>query len=199
MLIPSESESSVPRSSSLPELAELDDPALIARCIQRDERAWETLVRRYRALVFSAALRTGLDEEGAGDVFQLVWLELHRSLERVRDAQALPRWLVVTTRRISYKHAMRNDRPVEGSLDELVDPAALPPEELQSLQTLQHFQKLIEDLGGTCAKLLPLLFLEEDQPDYRDISSRIGIAVGSIGPLRARCLERLRRKLEAGA
>lgn len=184
------------RTTSRSALRELDDPALVARCRENDERAWHTLVLRYRALVYSAALRTGLDQENAGDVFQQVWLELHRSLDRVRDAQALPRWLVVTTRRIAYKTAMRVDRPVEGALDELVDPAALPHEELQSLQSLQHLQELITSLGGTCAKLLPRLFFHEEQPDYKQISSEVGIAIGSIGPLRARCLDRLRKKLE---
>lgn len=178
-------------------LADLDDPALVALCIEDDPRAWETLVRRYRSLVYSAALRTGLDQESAGDVFQLVWLELHRSLDRLRDAQALPRWLVVTTRRIAYKHALRNDRPVEGALDELVDPTALAEEELQSLQTLHHLQHLVAGLGGTCAKLLPLLFFEDRRPEYREIAERVGISIGSIGPLRARCLDRLRKELEA--
>lgn len=185
------------RSSSSAALRDLDDPALVERCRGNDERAWQTLVMRYRALVYSAALRTGLDQESAGDVFQQVWLELHRSLDRVRDAQALPRWLVVTTRRIAYKTALRVDRPVEGALDELVDPAALPQEELESLQTLQQLQQHIASLGGTCAKLLPRLFLDEQQPDYKQISTEVGISIGSIGPLRARCLERLRKKLEA--
>ena len=151
---------------------------------------------RYRALVYSTALRTGVDAETAGDVFQQVWLELHRSLDRVRDAQALPRWLVVTTRRVAYKLATKHDAPIEGALDELVDPEALPEDELESLQELQTLREHIAAMGGTCARLLPLLFLDEDEPDYKSIAERAGIAVGSIGPLRARCLDRLRRRLE---
>ena len=188
----------MPRTSSRTPLGELDDPSLVSLCLDDDERAWRTLVERYRALVYSAALRTGLDEELAADVFQQVWLELHRSLERVRDAQALPRWLVVTTRRVAYKAALRNDRPVEGALEELVDPTALPSDELQSLQELQRIERLVAGLGGTCAKLLRLLFLDDTEPDYKEISERAGVAVGSIGPLRARCLGRLRRRLEEG-
>lgn len=184
------------RASSRPSLRDLDDPALVARCLEDDELAWTTLVTRYRALVYSTALRTGIDEETAGDVFQQVWIELHRSLDRVRDAQALPQWLIVTTRRVAYKVATKNDRPVEGALDEMVDPAALPGDELQELQDLQRIREHIEALGGTCARLLPLLFFDEREPDYRKISETAGVAVGSIGPLRARCLKRLRARLE---
>jgi RNA polymerase sigma factor (sigma-70 family) len=191
--------SSAAAAGTAPALADLDDPSLVALCREDDERAWQTLVRRYRSLVYSAALRTGLDQESAGDVFQLVWVELHRSLDRLRDGQALPRWLVVTTRRIAYKHALRNDRPIDGALDELVDPAALADDELQSLQTLQHLQHLVAGLGGTCARLLALLFLDDRRPDYREVARRAGISIGSIGPLRARCLERLRKELEASS
>lgn len=180
-----------PRAS----LNRLDDTALVARCLDDDDAAWSTLVRRYRALVYSTALRTGLDDESAADVFQQVWLELHRSMERLRDAVALPQWLIVTTRRVAYKTALKHDRPIEGVLDELVDPSGLPGDEFADLQSLQHLREHIEALGGSCARLLPLLFLDESEPDYAEIAARAGVAVGSIGPLRARCLGRLRRRL----
>ena len=177
----------------------LDDAQLVHRCRSGDESAWRILVRRYQALVYSTALRTGVDEELAGDVFQQVWLEVHRSLDRIRDPKALAKWLIVTTRRISYKAAARRDLPVEGVLEDLVDPRALAHEELEKWQTLQTLEMAISELGGTCAKLLRLLFLDEGEPKYEEIASRAGIAIGSIGPLRARCLSRLRERLTEDA
>lgn len=175
---------------------DVDDAALVARCLQDDEAAWRMLVTRYRSLVYSAALRAGLDDESSADAFQQVWIELHRSLDRLRDPQSLPKWLVVTTRRIAFKVARKYDRPLEGDFDQLIDPAALPSESLASLQRLQHLQAHVDALGGTCAKLLHLLFLDDRQLDYREISAEAEVAVGSIGPLRARCLKRLRQRLE---
>ena len=183
-------------TSTQQRLQALDDVALVELCRDGDDRAWRTIVRRYRSLVYSVALRAGLDDETAADVFQQTWIEFHRSLERIRDAQALPRWLAVTTRRVAYKAAIRADVPIEGSMDEMVDPAALPGEELASIQRLHELEVAIEALGGTCEKLLRRMFLDADEPNYEQISESVGIAVGSIGPLRSRCLGRLRRRLE---
>lgn len=177
----------------------IDDAVLVARCREGDESAWRMLVHRYKGLVYSAALRTGIDEEGAADVFQQVWVELHRSLDRLRDPQALPRWLAVTSRRIAYKVGTQRHQRVEGVLEEMVDPAQLPVEELEALQRLHRLQELVDSLGRSCSRLLTLLFLDPAEPSYKEIADNMGISIGSIGPKRARCLARLRSRLEEGA
>lgn len=176
-----------------------DDVALLSRCRQGDELAWNLLIDRYERLVWSVALRAGLDREVAVDVFQQVWLELHRSIDRIRDAKALPRWLIVSTRRLSYKLAAAGNRTVDGVLDEMVDPAALPDATVEDLDRTRWIEQGLQRLGDPCAKLLRLLFLHPRELPYQDIARRTGLAVGSIGPIRARCLTRLRRLLEASA
>ncbi len=173
-----------------------DDVVLVDRCRRGDERAWAQLVKKYRSLVYSAALRTGLDEEGANEVFQLVWTEVFQSLHRIRDAQALPRWLVVTSRRIAYKQALAGSKMVEGVFDDMVDPDRLPDDELESLQQRLAIEGFLDRLRKPCPQLLRLLFLNTSEPSYDEVSDALAIPIGSIGPTRSRCLNQLRRVME---
>lgn len=173
-----------------------DNHELVARCLEGDEKAWRTLVLRYRTLVYSLALRTGLDEEGAQEIFQQVWTELHRSLARLRDPQALPKWLAVSTRRLSYRYAMDRRRWVDGTFDEMVDPAKLPDDEVEDLELRQQIEDGMGKIDERCQELLRLLFFHSPPLSYPEISAKVGIARGSIGPIRARCLGRLRKVME---
>ena len=185
------------RPKRLPSTEELSDQTLLGQCADGDERAWTLLVARYENLVYSEALKVGLNEEDAGDVFQQVWLELHRSLPRIRNATGLPRWLIVATRRLSYKVAARARRLVPSITREMVDPGSLPDQELQDVESRLRLEQALDQLGGSCAELLRMLFLQSSKQSYEEISDRTGLAVGSIGPTRARCLARLKKILEA--
>jgi len=171
------------------------DSALLARCGEGDENAWRILVRRYQNLVYSTALETGLGPDDAADVFQETWLELHRSIPRIRNPEALPRWLIVASRRLSYKVATRKRRLVPGVSRDLVDPDALQDEQVEAMRTRQRLETALEALGGKCERLLRLLFFEPEKLPYETISRRTGLAIGSIGPIRGRCIARLRRIL----
>lgn len=172
------------------------DKRLLERCGQDDEDAWRLLVLRYQNLVYSTALNVGLEPDDAGDVFQEVWIELHRSIPRIRSPEALPRWLIVATRRLSYKVATRKRRLVAEVSKDLVDPATLPDELVEATKRRMLLDAALDRMGGRCEKLLRLLFFESDKLPYDEISKRTGLAIGSIGPIRARCLTRLRRLLE---
>lgn len=173
-----------------------DDAALIAACRDRDEDAWRTLTARYENLVYSTALNTGLDRESCGDVHQQVWLELYRSLHRIEEPRALPRWLIVTTRRLCYRQAAKHRRLVDEVEVDLVDPTPRADDTILALERRQRLSEALPRLGRRCRELLDLLFLREPKVPYRQVARRIGVAVGSIGSLRARCLEQLRLLME---
>ena len=174
----------------------VDDVSLIARCLRRDEEAWQTLTDRYQNLVYSTALDTGLDRESCADVYQQVWLELYRSLHRLQDPRALPRWLIVTTRRLSYRLASAQNRMVGEVERDLVDPTPRADESITALEGRQRLADALPRLERRCRELFEMLFLGEKKVAYRTIASRLGIAVGSIGSLRARCLDQLRMLVE---
>lgn len=60
-----------------------DDLCLIVACESGDQRAWGDLVERFSSTVRSAARSASSNEEGAEDLAQSIWAELHGL--RVRD------------------------------------------------------------------------------------------------------------------
>lgn len=179
------------------------DEALVRACRRGDEAAWEALVNRYRRLVYTVPLRAGLDEEAAADVFQRVFTALVERLDGISQPERLSAWLVTTARRETWR-MVRRRAPVlpTGSLDaesdeaeELADAAILPDDQLVRLEEQHAVRTAVAGLDQRCRDLMTMLFFRASPPSYVEISAALGIAIGSIGPIRARCLERVRRHL----
>jgi RNA polymerase sigma factor (sigma-70 family) len=193
----------VPTTSG-PKLDQLEDSVLIARCIDGEEAAWETLIRRYQRLIYSIPIRYGLGEEVAGDVFQSVCLVLIEHLATLKDRGKLASWLITTTTRECWRVTNRGRReapigeggdPAEDDrvLPELVDERPLAEEEQLRLEEQQLLREAVSRLGDRCRELVELLYYTEEKPSYEEVSRRLSMPVPSIGPTRARCLEKLRK------
>ena len=170
---------------------------LVTRARHGDQRAWDDLVERYAPLVWAICRRYQLGRADAEDVHQIIWLQLVSRLGKIRDPAALPGWLATTTRRecVRVLRAARGPRAAEPVPDTetIPDEQALTAE--QELLAAERHAALREALGR-----LPLSYqrligkLIEDPPlTYAQISAALNIPVGSIGPLRGRCLDQLRR------
>ncbi|MEW6743291.1 MAG: sigma-70 family RNA polymerase sigma factor [Planctomycetota bacterium] len=179
-----------------------DDAALVWRCLEGNAAAWETLIDRYRRLVFSVPVRLGLPPDDCADVFQGVSLALFKSLHTVRDLPRLSSWLITTTLRESQRVMRR--RPRETSLDSPADDDrgpqlgvdhTLPDAERIRIEEQALIRRGIAQLPPRCQSLLKALYYERPTPSYREIQERLGIPAGGIGPTRARCLEKLRALL----
>jgi RNA polymerase sigma factor (sigma-70 family) len=171
--------------------------ALVTRVGEGDQEAWNEIIERYAPLVWSICLRYKLDRQDIDDVGQSVWLLLVEHIGGLREAEALPGWLATTTRHECLRVLRAGQRR---------DHAGLPPEEqmLSDPEAVTVEQELIEaernaalraalaELPDRCRELVSML-ITDPPPAYTQISATLGIAVGSIGPIRARCLERLRR------
>ena len=170
---------------------------LVARARNGDELAWGALVELYAPLIWSVCRRYRLTRADAEDVAQVVWLYLAGQLGRIRDPEAIPAWLVTTTRRecIRVRRAGLRSCPAGYVLDAQDAPDDKSMTAEQELLVAERHAALREALGRLppgCRQLLTLLIADPPVP-YAEISARLGISVGSIGPSRARCLERLRR------
>lgn len=175
------------------DLGELADAELVHLCAGGDGRAWETIVRRYRRLIYAIPTRMGLEPEESDEVFQNTFVRLVERLETIRDPSLLRAWLVTTARRLSLD-SVRRRSAVEDSDDalrNLTDGAALPEEELSRLEDQHLVRRAFEQLPERCRDLLGLLYYTMEPPSYEAIGQRLRMPVGSIGPTRARCLERL--------
>lgn len=183
---------------------EQDDVALVHACLDEDAGAWRALVARYQRFVYAIALRCGLDESAAADVFQSVFERLHANLPQLRQPDRLQAWIGTTAKREALRLRQRAAREIAidpdqpGGLDDLPSDDPLPEVALAELQLLDRLRQALDRLDDRCRALLTAIFLEADEePAYREIAARLGMPIGSLGPTRARCLQKLRQLLLA--
>jgi RNA polymerase sigma factor (sigma-70 family) len=176
-----------------------DDPVvidLVTRARNGDKQAWDALVERYATLIWSICRRHRLGDDDAEDVGQSVWLQLVDQLDRIRDPAALPGWLATVTRRECLR-VLRAQGPLAAGY--VLDAETLSDEQAgtaeQELLAAERQAALLEAfqaLPPCCQRLIALL-IEDPPVPYAEISARLGTPVGSIGPNRGRCLDKLRR------
>ncbi len=158
------------------------------QCQSGDQRAWAALVERYSALVYAIASRNRFSPSDADDIFQAVFLRLHRALARLREPERLAAWLVTTARRECQRLGGRAHRATDTvDLDSLVS----DEDWVRAWEHRDLTREKLRELGSPCAELLAALFLDPSEPDYAEIADRLGMKPGSIGPTRGRCLRRL--------
>lgn len=181
------------------------DEEIIAACRSGNDDAWETLVRKYRRLVYAIPRRAGFDEDDSGEIFQQTFTILFRNIGRLRQPGQIQAWLVTTARRETIRlikkrrieRQMASDRD-EDHFDEdsaIPDNSFLPDEELLRIETQNRVRIAVESLDDKCRSLLEMLFYFDPPLAYSVISKRLGISEGSVGPTRARCLEKTLIKL----
>ena len=181
-----------------------DDATLVARCLQGQAAAWTALVQRYQRLVFAVVRRAGLDDHMAADVFQTVFARLLEHLPRLSQPDRLQAWIVTTAKRETLRTrdlARRNvsltretDDDAPGLEDTLADDAPLAEDALSDLQQLHLLRLGLDQLDERCRTLLLLVFRDEGEHlPYDEVGRRLGLPTGSVGPTRARCLDKLRR------
>jgi RNA polymerase sigma factor (sigma-70 family) len=175
------------------------DAELLAECRSGQGVAWDELVVRYGNLVYSVSRATGLSDADAADITQQTFCILHDSIDRLRPDTRLGPWLATVARRHSWRIRARQKREAPEAPDELTQRAEAvsreSPESVawEQLEWLHHGLSLMDE---RCRDLLTELYLRPDPASYEELAPRLGIAVGSIGPIRARCLEKLRNLLE---
>lgn len=164
---------------------------LLDGCRRGDPRAWASLLDDYERLVFSIPLRYGLSRDEAADISQVVFTTLLQSLDAIEDEERLSSWLATVARRQSWRVLERAKREV---FDAHV-PEPVVPDPTDEWDRLEWLYDGLLALDERCRSLLVALYLEEPA-SYAEVSRRLGRPIGSIGPTRARCLERLRSVLE---
>lgn len=177
---------------------ELTDAELVRACIDGDQQAWEQLVQRYQRLVYSIPRRSGLDQDAAAEVFQRVFTSLVEHLDGLERPERVSAWLVTAAKRESWRAARRPAAsraalaPEEHAAD-VPDSEVLAEDELVRLEEHATLRRAIDCLEDRCRELVYLMFYADEPLSYGEVAERLGIAEGSIGPIRGRCLERLRR------
>jgi RNA polymerase sigma factor (sigma-70 family) len=173
----------------VPSLAGHHDPAAAALCTRAaagDQGAWDDIVERYAPMVWSICTRFRLSDRDLENVTQNVWLLLVEQLGKLPEPAGLASWLAATTRRECLRAATsRGPEPLEPP------DAAVTGEEIIMAERNAALRAALAELPASCRPLMDMLV--SDPPySYAAISTALGIPVERIGPLRARCLERIR-------
>jgi RNA polymerase sigma factor (sigma-70 family) len=181
------------------------DIDLLARCRNGDAAAWRALVHRYERLVYTVGRRAGLDDHGTADLFQTVFARLVEHLPRLRDGSKLQAWIVTTARRevlLLWRRGQRtvsltpdNDDADESHAFDVADDSPIAEQALDELQQVEGVRRALDAMDARCRDLLMLVFRDdtEEALGYDEVGRRLGMPTGSVGPTRARCLDKLRK------
>jgi RNA polymerase sigma factor (sigma-70 family) len=174
------------------------DTRLVRECLRGSEDAWSALIDKYKNLIFSIPIKYGLSGDDAADIFQAVCLEMLTELRKLREPKALPKWIMQVTAHKCFHRKRQRNRIDDSDPEDIFKRQSTPARAEGILQEAEEEQRLREAIGelpSRCHKLIHMLFYEEPSRPYQEIAKTLGIATGSIGFIRQRCLERLQRRL----
>jgi len=175
------------------------DRELVAGCRRGSEENWNLLIEKYKNLIFSIPIRYGLSREEAADIFQSVCLDLTKELSRIKDPQALPKWLMQVTAHKCFHWKRCQGRNVSRDVEGVNIPEESIPAEaealLQEVQQEQALRGVMSLLPPRCRELIHMLFYEEPRRPYQEVAASLGLAAGSIGLLRQTCLDQMKKRL----
>lgn len=171
-----------------------DDSSLVRRALRGDASSWHELVERYSAYIYTLLRSARVPEGDQPDAFQYVFVELFKAMPKLERTDYLAPWIRQTT----IRHAVR----LRGKLstleqmpeDDLVSPDSVEDDYAQSERALM-VREAVQSLKDQCRTLIRLLFFAEEPLPYSQVAEKLGIAVGSIGQTRQRCLDALQKAL----
>ena len=174
------------------------DARLVRECLGGGEEAWCALISKYKNLIFSIPVKYGFSADESTDIFQAVCLELLSELPKLRKVKALPKWIMqITAHKCFHRKQQERRTEVSDPNDKQFEKStpARAEEILREAEDEQGLRQAMSELTPRCRQLVHMLFYDEPARPYQEIAETLGIAVGSIGFIRQRCLERLRKRL----
>lgn len=180
-----------------PQDATAEDEKLVQACLNGDEKAWNRLIDKYKRLIYSVPVKYGMSPDDAADIFQNVCIDLFTNLAKVRKIESLRSWLitVATHKCFHHKRQQRQDVELDAMEQEMAEEIAPAPAIIQEVEEEQAVRDAIQRLTPRCAELVKMLFFEQPPLPYTEVAQKLGLATGSIGFIRGRCLNRLQKIL----
>ncbi len=177
------------------------DEDLVAECLRGNEQAWSSVIDKYKKLVYSAPIKYRMSPQDAADIFQEVWVELYAELKNLRKPGALGGWLISVASHKCYQWKRRRlleaeQQQLNGADREPRSRELLFPEWKEQAERAQLLRDTVAALPERCQQMVQMLFYQDPPVPYADVARTLGLAQGSIGFIRGRCLDRLRARLE---
>jgi RNA polymerase sigma factor (sigma-70 family) len=192
---------SAPPQKAEVRLSRRPDEWLVKECLRGNEDAWNAILEKYQKLIYSVPIRYGLSVTDAGDIFQQVCVDVLESLTHLREPRSLAAWLIRIASHRCLQWTGRERRFQSFDFEAMADAGPVtretPDTVLHDLARGQAVHEAIAEIPARCQELIRMLFFEAPAIPYEQVALKLGIAKGSIGFIRMRCLTRLRTKLEA--
>src|SRR5271155_3544703 len=174
------------------------DERLVKECLAGNEEAWSLLIEKYKALIYSIPVKYRLPYHEAAEVFQATCVELLNRLPELREPRALPKWLMQVAHHQCYRWKQQQARLVSRDSEDLPVPEtpAIADTLVQQTQEEQMLREAMTALSPQCRRMMEMLFFETPARPYAGVAAELGLAPGSIGFIRQKCIQRLRRHLD---
>jgi RNA polymerase sigma factor (sigma-70 family) len=176
---------------------------LILACREGSKQAWEQLLDRYERLVYSIPLNYGLSAADADDIVQTTFIIFMESVDSLNRDSYLSAWLCTVAKRHTWRLLEKQRREQINPQEDLRETAVFIPDhrsqrQMERWEAVEWLEQGLALLDERCRELLlALYFSPSEQPAYSEIAELLDMAVGSVGPTRARCLKRLKERLES--
>jgi RNA polymerase sigma factor (sigma-70 family) len=178
----------------------VDISQLVRRAALGDRSSWEQLVSQYSRLIWAMTRDFKLADSDAADVAQATWLRLFENIDRIEHPDRVGSWLATTARHECLRHVARRKRVIlvddDLAFHDVVTHEPDVDDRLLAAESAEAVRQALSRLPWRWQRLLELL-MTDPPASYAEISSQLGLPVGSIGPTRGRCIERLRVLLQA--
>jgi RNA polymerase sigma factor (sigma-70 family) len=177
------------------------DAILVRACLDGSAEAWAALMGKYKRLIYSIPIKFGAQPDDAAEIFQAVCADLVAGLPRLRRHEALKPWLMRVTRHktLHWKTQVRRESlwaQADDATDELPMADGAGAKLLEDGEREQALREAVASLPPRCREMVHLLFFEQPPLPYNEVARRLGLATGSIGFIRGRCLKKLRAQLK---
>ena len=174
------------------------DAHLVRECLEGNEQAWNSLIERYKRLIYSIPYKYRAAPEDCADIFQSVCLELYSELGKMRKVESLKSWIISITvhKCFHWKRQQRGNVELDAMEQEQADETSVAaPDLLIEVEQEQLVREALRKLKPRCAEMIRMLFYEHPPLPYDEVAQRLGLATGSIGFIRGRCLKQLEKAL----
>jgi RNA polymerase sigma factor (sigma-70 family) len=175
------------------------DERLIRECLKGKEEAWFGLIDKYKNLIYSIPVKYRAPADAANEIFQQVCFELLTALPKLREAKSVSAWLITVTSHKCVDWSRREQRyqPIDDDrAGEIPVSSKAPDALLLELEREQIVLEALPQIASRCRTLIQMLFFDSPAMPYEQVAMNLGVARGSVGFIRMRCLRQLRRLLE---
>jgi RNA polymerase sigma factor (sigma-70 family) len=176
------------------------DERIVSECLKGNQEAWSALIDKYKNLIYSVPIKLRMYDDAA-DIFQSVCVDLLTGLPQLREPRALPKWIMQASYHKCLQYQRRAEKTSQLASHEgedilIASDQPLPERMLAELEKEQMVRDSIAQLSPRCGQMVRMLFFENPPRSYQQVARELGLATGSIGFIRGRCLQKLKKQLE---